>query len=397
MTTKEFKQSISTKVVLHHRVLSDDTRGLFLRVIIDRVKREFNLKESWPEAFFDPAAERVTKRSARDTDADRVNMILTEAKSRANRIIMRYFSAEKPLTTSLFTREFENYDNRENFLAYWKQTQDNWENEGVIKDTTAKNHTTSYNRLVEFLGGNEVLLLGDINFDFVVKFNTWMRTKKVPALSHNSACTTHTRFRTYIIKAKDDGFDIQNPYERYKFKYEDGHRESLEKHELQALKKLFDSGELDELCQETLRKFLFSCYTGIRISDTHQLHRNMIKNGRLKMSLLKGAVRYGKEINMLIPDYALKLVEGRKGVLFKEIADPTCNEKLKLIQEKANITKNLTFHVSRDTFGTLFIEMGGDVATLKELMGHSDIATTMIYVKMSEKRKDVLMANFNNL
>ena len=70
---------------------------------------------------------------------------------------------------------------------------------------------------------------------------------------------------------------------------------------------------------------------------------------------------------------------------------------LKVLAHKAGISKKLTFHVSRDTFATLFIELGGDVATLKEILGHSDVKTTMIYVKMSEKRKELLMSKFDSL
>jgi site-specific recombinase XerD len=39
--------------------------------------------------------------------------------------------------------------------------------------------------------------------------------------------------------------------------------------------------------------------------------------------------------------------------------------------------------------------MGGDVKSLKDIMGHASLATTMIYLKMSDKRKQGLMNNFD--
>jgi site-specific recombinase XerD len=75
------------------------------------------------------------------------------------------------------------------------------------------------------------------------------------------------------------------------------------------------------------------------------------------------------------------------GPIFHTYADPVTNRLLKEVAIKCGIKKRLTFHISRHTFGTLFLERGGRVEVLKELMGHSDIDTTMVYVHMSDKRK----------
>ncbi len=57
----------------------------------------------------------------------------------------------------------------------------------------------------------------------------------------------------------------------------------------------------------------------------------------------------------------------------------------------------MTTHTARHTFGTIFIELGGDVVTLKEYMGHSDINTTMKYVHLSERRKKEKIQVFDKL
>ena len=89
------------------------------------------------------------------------------------------------------------------------------------------------------------------------------------------------------------------------------------------------------------------------------------------------------------------LIEGREGRLFEPMTDQHINLMLKILATKANIQKRLSYHCARDTFGTLFIELGGDIKTLKELMGHYSIKTTEIYLKMSDKRKAMLMNNFD--
>ena len=54
--------------------------------------------------------------------------------------------------------------------------------------------------------------------------------------------------------------------------------------------------------------------------------------------------------------------------------------------EKANI-ENFRFHDLRHTFATRLIEKNIDIVVAKELMGHADISTTMIYVHSDADRK----------
>ena len=43
--------------------------------------------------------------------------------------------------------------------------------------------------------------------------------------------------------------------------------------------------------------------------------------------------------------------------------------------------QGMKLHSFRHTFGTILIAMGYDITVVKELMGHEDITTTMIYAK----------------
>jgi site-specific recombinase XerD len=63
------------------------------------------------------------------------------------------------------------------------------------------------------------------------------------------------------------------------------------------------------------------------------------------------------------------------------------NKHLKDIARAVGIRKKLTFHISRHTFATRFLESGGAIEVLQQLLGHTDIATTMIYVTVSSRRK----------
>ena len=70
---------------------------------------------------------------------------------------------------------------------------------------------------------------------------------------------------------------------------------------------------------------------------------------------------------------------------------------LKRIGEEAGIRSRLHPHAARETFATLYLEKGGKLEVLKELMGHENIQTTMKYVHVSHQRKKDEVVNMDKI
>lgn len=139
--------------------------------------------------------------------------------------------------------------------------------------------------------------------------------------------------------------------------------------------------------------FLFSCFTGLRLSDVRSLKWSDIENNVITLRMQKT-----KEIvHIPLSANALKFMPKRMddGLVFSDF--PTCEEwygrKLKEWARLAGITKRISFHVARHTFATLALANGADLFTVGKLLGHTKITTTQIYAKvLDEGRKKAVDA-----
>jgi len=53
----------------------------------------------------------------------------------------------------------------------------------------------------------------------------------------------------------------------------------------------------------------------------------------------------------------------------------------------SGITKNASVHTLRHSFATHLVENGYDIRTIQDLLGHTDVSTTMIYTHIAKKNK----------
>lgn len=63
---------------------------------------------------------------------------------------------------------------------------------------------------------------------------------------------------------------------------------------------------------------------------------------------------------------------------------------------RCGIRTHLTFHVGRHTFATLALNRGMPIESLSRILGHTNIRTTQIYAKITDKKISADMASLSD-
>lgn len=90
-----------------------------------------------------------------------------------------------------------------------------------------------------------------------------------------------------------------------------------------------------------------------------------------------------------ISEEVLELIDynpDKRGLVFPDFRDKLTQVPLKKWIKAAGITKHISFHCARHTFGCLQVEAGTNLMVIQRLMGHKNFSTTEIYAKMSDEQ-----------
>ena len=87
----------------------------------------------------------------------------------------------------------------------------------------------------------------------------------------------------------------------------------------------------------------------------------------------------------LFPADQLSVDPRTKEVRRHHVAQVTFQRYVKKAAKAAGIPKRVTVHTLRHSFATHLVEKGYDIRTIQELLGHSDVRTTMVYTHIASR------------
>ena len=250
----------------------------------------------------------------------------------------------------------------------------------------------------------------DVDKEFLSEFTDYLRQmpkaskygvlKTGGRLSNNSVVSYYGTLRTAINRAYKEGIITVNPTKEFDFaskvRQEPSRREYLTLDELKTL--------INTECRHEIvkRAFLFSCLCGLRVSDIRKLRWCDLQrsSGRVRIEITMQKTK--EPLYLPISDEALKWLPERgeangSDFIFPLTHEGTVNDTLQHWAKVAGITKHISFHVARHTHATMMLTLGADLYTVSKLLGHKNIATTQIYAKIVDKKKEEAIGLIPNL
>lgn len=90
-------------------------------------------------------------------------------------------------------------------------------------------------------------------------------------------------------------------------------------------------------------------------------------------------------------DAAIQIIERYKPLrkdmhLFNIGSLDMVNKRIKKVAKMCGIKKRISFHVSRHSFAVLALNYGMPIESVSKILGHTDIATTQIYAKVTSTK-----------
>ena len=250
----------------------------------------------------------------------------------------------------------------------------------------------------------------DVDKEFLSEFTDYLRQmpkaskygvlKTGGRLSNNSVVSYYGTLRTAINRAYKEGIITVNPTKEFDFaskvRQEPSRREYLTLDELKTL--------INTECRHEIvkRAFLFSCLCGLRVSDIRKLRWCDLQRsgGRVRIEITMQKTK--EPLYLPISDEALKWLPERgeangSDFIFPLTHEGTVNDTLQHWAKVAGITKHISFHVARHTHATMMLTLGADLYTVSKLLGYKNIATTQIYAKIVDKKKEEAIGLIPNL
>lgn len=244
------------------------------------------------------------------------------------------------------------------------------------------------------------ITLGECDTKFVEGFRTYLEFKAInqhkkhypnipdydKKLSQNCKHSYFNKLRCVFNTAYEEGLIPKNPVRGIKSPKEgDPERIYLTLDEVRRL------AATDCRYNGLKRAYLFSCLTGLRLSDikkmtwdevreesgfTRIVFRQKKTKGQEYLDISKEAERYlgerGKPDEFVFADLHY---------------DIYMRHELREWCLRAGIQKSPTFHSARHTFAVLMLDLGADIYTVQKLLGHRELRTTQIYAAILDRKK----------
>lgn len=214
--------------------------------------------------------------------------------------------------------------------------------------------------------------------------------------------------KAYYNYLEEIGTIVENPFKKIKVKFKGYvtlpriiHRDEIEKL-LNHMYKCLNEGTISS------RKFILRDVavievffaTGARVYEISNIREDSINlnTGLIRFMGKGGKERYVQISSTSILEILKKYYDENKSAIKKSgyffvnnrenrYTEQSIRLMLKKYTKQAGIERNITPHMFRHSFATYLIEEGVDVSCVQQILGHSSIKTTQIYIHIAARKQ----------
>ncbi|MEQ1799858.1 MAG: site-specific integrase [Lacibacter sp.] len=381
-------------VVRSNRVDKKGHAPIYARITINKQLLQFSINHKINPIEWDNSVEQAKLNSK---SSSVINQAIESFKSRIYQAYSKIVATSEELTAEKLKEAF--YGNKRqvkviSLIETATEHNRNFESMIGIKYSygSYKNYKTSLKYLCEFVPKyfkKKDIPLELVNYRFCEAFYGFLTTEKKCKV--NGANKQLQRLRKIVNYALKQGYLNRNPMASFTLQFTPVNKVALTIEEIGWLQQL-------DLKRDILQKvrdaFLLQCYTGLAYADIKQLsieniHRDISKGYWIKMNRQKSKIAFS--VPLLTP--ALAILEKYLSdiqvnrPLLPIFSNQKMNQNLKIIQELAGISKNLTTHLARHTFATtITLANGVPIETVSRMLGHTKLSTTQMYAKVLDSK-----------
>ena len=259
-----------------------------------------------------------------------------------------------------------------------------------LSANTIMKHKAIANKIEQFQPG---AVLEDVNLMWLMDLEAWLIER---GNSKNTIATAMSALKSTVRQAVN--FDIlpKDPFAKYTIRKGATYEKALDIDDVKQLESMDLTADYAK-CRDA---WMFSFYcAGIRVSDLVMLDVSDVANGKLEYTMRKNGKKMGfplsEKAQAIANEYIAEARAAGREKLFglvpegmedkmavaKAIRAATSygNKRLRQLSDELGI-KKATWHAARAAFATYAVRSGMDLDTVRQMLAHSDLATTQMYL-----------------
>ena len=359
------------------------------RVTINGTVAQFSCKRTIPKELWDAKG---NKAKGKSMEARETNLALDNIKAQIIKHYQRISDREAYVTAEMVRNAYQGLGGEYETLLGAFDKENEVFKKRVGKDRVratymarvrARNHVAAFIR--SHYKRNDISM-PELTPDFIKEFAVFLFNE---AGLHNGSIWENCMWlKGVVMRAHFNGHIPRNPFAMYHVDPDHKEREFLTLDELTAMTEI----KLENPNMAFARDlFIFGCWTGISFVDIKNLTEDNVAIISGAPWIVSQRQKTGVPFKIKLIDAAIQIIERYKPLrkdmhLFNIGSLDMVNKRIKKVAKMCGIKKRISFHVSRHSFAVLALNYGMPIESVSKILGHTDIATTQIYAKVTSTK-----------